>query len=81
MSSRNRRASAVSEVSEAGRVEQSTRVVANFNHMHALSIQYYEVVQTFRVTTSVSQVAQLASTSSPPSSCIFLQFSICILVA
>ena len=54
--SRNRRASAVSEVSESGRVEQSTRVVANFNHMHALSIQYYEVVQTFRVTTSVSQV-------------------------
>ena len=68
MSSRNRRASAVSEVTEAGRVEQSTRVVANFNHMHALSIQYYEVVQTFRVTTSVSQVFRAApemSTSFP----------------
>ncbi|KAK9915814.1 hypothetical protein WJX75_004378 [Coccomyxa subellipsoidea] len=57
MSSRNRRASAVSEVRETGRVEQSTRVVANNNHMHALTVQYYEVVQTYRVTTSVSQVS------------------------
>jgi hypothetical protein len=59
MSSRNRRASAVSEVRETGRVEQSTRVVANYNHMHALTIQYYEVVQTYRVTTGVSQVRRL----------------------
>ena len=46
---RNRRASAVREVSQAEHEQVSTRVVANYNHMHALTVQYYEVVQLYRV--------------------------------
>jgi hypothetical protein len=46
---RNRRASAVREVSQSEHEQVSTRVVANYNHMHALTVQYYEVVQVYRV--------------------------------
>lgn len=45
---RNRRASAVREVSQSEHESVSTRIVANYNHMHALTIQYYEVVQIYR---------------------------------
>jgi hypothetical protein len=41
---RNRRASVVREVSEAESERISTRTLTNYNHMHALSVQYYEVV-------------------------------------
>ena len=50
---RNRRASAVREVSQSEHEEISTRIVANYNHMHALTIQYYEVVQVYRVLTTL----------------------------
>ena len=40
---RNRRATAVREVSQSEHEQVSTRVVANYNHMHALTVQYYEV--------------------------------------
>lgn len=50
---RNRRASAVREVSQSEHEEVSTRVVANYNHMHALTVQYYEVVQVYRVLVQV----------------------------
>ncbi|HEY0505645.1 MAG TPA: hypothetical protein VGD42_19345, partial [Lysobacter sp.] len=53
---RNRRASAVREVSQSEHEEVSTRVVANYNHMHALTIQYYEVVQVYRVLVDVHRV-------------------------
>ncbi len=46
---RNRRASSVREVSQSEHEQVSTRVVANYNHMHALTVQYYEVVQIYRV--------------------------------
>jgi hypothetical protein len=46
---RNRRATAVREVSQEEHENVSTRIVANYNHMHALTIQYYEVVQVYRV--------------------------------
>lgn len=52
-SSRSRRASVVKEVSQTEHEEVSTRVIANYNHMHALTIQYYEVVQVYRVETSI----------------------------
>ena len=52
---RNRRASIVREVSQEEHEQISTRVVTNYNHMHALSIQYYEVVQAFRVTTQLER--------------------------
>jgi hypothetical protein len=53
---RNRRASVVREVSQSEHVEASTRVVANYNHMHALTIQYYEVVQIYRTRVQVERV-------------------------
>jgi hypothetical protein len=54
--SRDRRASVVKEVSQSEHEEVSTRVIANYNHMHALSVQYYEVVQVFRVEVKLSKV-------------------------
>src|SRR5262249_58981548 len=53
---RNRRASIVREVSQSEHEEISTRVLTNYNHMHALSIHYYEVVQAFRTTTQLERV-------------------------
>ncbi|GFN30044.1 hypothetical protein [Paenibacillus xylaniclasticus] len=52
-SSRSRRASVVKEVSQSEHEGVSTRVIANYNHMHALTIQYYEVVQVYRVETAI----------------------------
>ena len=52
---RNRRASSVREVSESEHEDVSTRIVANYNHMHALSIQYYEVVQVYRVSVQLNK--------------------------
>lgn len=45
---RARRAAIVQEVEQAESERVQTRVVVNYNHSHALSIQYYEVVQIFR---------------------------------
>lgn len=47
-SARNMYASVVQELSQAEHENISTRLVANFNHMHALTMQYYEVVQIYR---------------------------------
>jgi hypothetical protein len=58
-SSRNRRASIVQEVSQEEHESVSTRIVANYNHMHALTVQYYEVVQLYRVTVGLSEVERL----------------------
>src|SRR5262249_9199223 len=52
---RNRRASIVREVSQSEHEDISTRVLTNYNHMHALSIHYYEVVQAFRTTTQLER--------------------------
>jgi hypothetical protein len=46
---RNRRATAVREVSQSEHEQVSTRIVANYNHMHALTVQYWEVVQLYSV--------------------------------
>jgi hypothetical protein len=45
---RSRRATAVREVSQSEHESVSTRIVANYNHMHSLNVQYYEVVQVYR---------------------------------
>lgn len=55
---RNRRASAVREVSQSEHEQVSTRIVANYNHMHALTIQYYEVVQVYRVAVRLHQIVR-----------------------
>ena len=52
-SSRNRRASIVQELSQSESENISTRVVTNYNHMHSLTIQYFEVVQMYRVSTTL----------------------------
>ena len=52
-SARTRRASVVREVSQSEHEEVSTRVITNYNHMHALTVQYYEVLQAYRVETAV----------------------------
>jgi hypothetical protein len=54
-SSRNRRASVVKEVSQSEHEGVSTRVIANYNHMHALTVQYYEVVQVYRVEVAITK--------------------------
>lgn len=56
---RNRRATVVQEVTEAETVTATTRVVANYNHMHALSVQYYEVVQVYRAELILRRVDRL----------------------
>lgn len=53
---RNRRASIVKEVSEQEHEQVSTRILANYNHMHALTVQYYEVVEVYRVRVALSEV-------------------------
>jgi len=55
-SSRNKKASIVQEVSQKEREEITTRVVSNYNHMHALTIQYFEVVQLFEEKTHAKVV-------------------------
>lgn len=53
---RDRRASVVKEVSEEEHQSVSTRIIANYNHMHALTIQYYEVIEIYRVNVQLQQV-------------------------
>ncbi|AQZ62933.1 unnamed protein product [[Actinomadura] parvosata subsp. kistnae] len=47
-STRTRRASIVREASQQESETLTTRTITNYNHMHALTVQYYEVVQQFR---------------------------------
>ena len=56
---RSRFAAAVREVSESDALELSTRVVANYNHMHALNLQYYEVLQVMGLHTTVVDAERL----------------------
>ena len=53
---RNRRASIVKEISETEHESVSTRILANYNHMHALTVQYYEVVEVYRVSVRLHEV-------------------------
>ena len=53
---RTRRASVVREVSQSEQERLQTRIITNYNHSHALSIHYYEVVQIYRVVTCLAKV-------------------------
>ena len=55
---RNRRATAVTETSQKESETLTTRVVTNYNHMHALTIQYFEVVQVYRVLVELARVTR-----------------------
>ncbi|MFN8432166.1 MAG: hypothetical protein U0V04_19450 [Spirosomataceae bacterium] len=52
-SARSRRASVIKEVTQSENEKLTTRVIVNYNHMHALNIQYYEVVQIYKILTSI----------------------------
>ena len=54
-----RHASTVSEAVAEERESISTRTVTNYNHMHALTVQYYEVVQMYRTELRVQQARRL----------------------
>ena len=61
--SRTRRASVVREVSQTEHEQVSTRVVTNYNHMHALTVQYYEVLQVYRDRVEPAPASTAASSS------------------
>jgi hypothetical protein len=52
-SARSARATQIREVSESETQSTSTRVVTNYNHGHALTMQYYEVLQIYALQTKV----------------------------
>src|SRR5262245_59622767 len=52
---RNRRATIVKEISETEHEAVSTRILANYNHMHALTVQYFEVIELYRVATALHE--------------------------
>lgn len=56
---RSRRASLVQEVREQESQNITTRVIANYNHMHALTMYYYEVVQLFRTQVAIDEATPL----------------------
>lgn len=58
-SARSRRATSVREVSQTEQESISTRIVANYNHMHALTVQYFEVVQAYRVVTRLVEAVRV----------------------
>lgn len=50
---RTRRATVVREVSQSEAQELTTRVLANYNHMHALTVMYFEVIEVYDLKTRV----------------------------
>ena len=50
---RSTRATQIREVTESESQSTSTRVIANYNHAHALTMQYYEVLQIYTLKTEV----------------------------
>ncbi|MEO0535909.1 MAG: hypothetical protein AAF215_18800 [Cyanobacteria bacterium P01_A01_bin.123] len=52
---RNRHAAVIKEVSQNESESIKTRTITNYNHSHALSVHYYEVVQIYRTITRLSK--------------------------
>lgn len=63
---RSRRSTQVREVQEGETENVTTRVVANYNRMHALTVQYYEVLQVYALKTRVSKAER----------CLFVPFAV-----
>ena len=53
----------VVQASQAEQSQVQTRRVANHNHCHALTIQYYEVLRHFRINTEFVRLAESHSDS------------------
>jgi hypothetical protein len=58
-SARNKRASVVTELSESQSETISSRSLTNYNHMHALTLQYWQVVQIFRTEVKLEKYQRL----------------------
>ena len=56
---RTRRAAVVREVSQSEDETLTTRVLANYNHMHALTIMYFEVIEVYNIKTRVVDADRL----------------------
>lgn len=56
---RTRRAAVVREVTQSEGQNLSTRVLANYNHMHALTVMYFEVIEVFDLKTRVVDADRL----------------------
>jgi hypothetical protein len=54
-STRSTQATQIRELTQDEQQSTSTRVVANYNHAHALTMQYYEVLQIYKVATEAVQ--------------------------
>jgi len=65
-SSRSRKATIVQESWQRESENVTTRSVSNFNHMHALTIQYFEVVQMYSVRTRVAHVQRCLYVPTQP---------------
>lgn len=63
---RSRTATLVQEVSQSESERFTSRVVANYNHMHALNVQYFEVLQVY----------ELAARPVRADRCIFLPMDV-----
>jgi hypothetical protein len=57
--SRTRRAAVVREVSQSENETLTTRVLANYNHMHALTVMYFEVIEVYNLKTRVVDADRL----------------------
>lgn len=55
---RSQRATVIQTVSQGERFEVSAEVVANYNHCHAMTIQYFEVLRHFEIRTRLADVKE-----------------------
>jgi hypothetical protein len=55
---RSQRATVIQTVSQGERVQATAESVANYNHCHAITIQYFEVLRHFSVHTRLSDVQE-----------------------
>ncbi|MEO8961147.1 MAG: hypothetical protein ABI325_04645 [Ginsengibacter sp.] len=65
-SSRNKRASIVTEQSQSESETITTTTITNYNHMHALTMEYWQVIQEFRTEVVIDKVKR----------CIFIPMEI-----
>jgi len=56
---RSRRATAVKEVRQSETEEIRTRIITNYNHSHAMSVHYYEVLQIYRMSVRHARTERL----------------------
>ena len=55
---RSQRATVIQTVSQGERVQATAESVANYNHCHAMTIQYFEVLRHFRIQTRLAEVQE-----------------------